>query len=60
VAIAAGMAFNKAKSVLILGGGVGILSRFMAEHLHAKVTNVELCEDIVNVAKCFFDYKDNE
>ncbi|CAD8060411.1 unnamed protein product [Paramecium primaurelia] len=60
VAIVAGLAFNKAKEVLILGGGVGLLSRFINEHFGVKVTNIELSEDIVNVAKTFFDFKNTD
>lgn len=60
VAIVAGLAFNNAKEVLILGGGVGLLSRFLNEHFKVKVTNIELSDDIVNVAKTFFDFKETE
>lgn len=46
--------------MLILGGGVGLLSRFLNEHFKVKVTNIELSEDIVNVAKTLFDFKETE
>lgn len=48
--------------VLILGGGVGSLSQFLARHLNARVTNCELSEDVILVAKNFFGFveSDNE
>jgi len=36
------------------------LSRFINEHFGVKVTNIELSEDIVNVAKTFFDFKNTD
>lgn len=36
------------------------MSRFINEHFGVKVTNIELSEDIVNVAKTFFDFKNTD
>lgn len=39
---------------------MGLLSRFLAAHLNVKVTNIELSEDIVAVAKSLFDFKETD
>jgi spermidine synthase len=43
--------------ILILGGGTGSLSQFITDHFaNVRITNIELCEDMLLIAKRFFNF----
>ena len=45
----AGLGFAGNNEILILGGGVGLLGKFLTTHLQAKVTNLEISDEIIKV-----------
>lgn len=47
--------------VLILGGGTGSLSQFLVDHFpNIKITNIELSDDMIMIARKFFNYVPSE
>jgi hypothetical protein len=51
-----GLIDKDVKSVLVLGGGVGALSRgIRMKYPHIKVTNIEISSDVVELGKKYFD-----